>query len=99
MSSQCETAGKQAGGAPMGFFERYLTVWVFLCILIGIGIALRHRVPDAFHAVAAIEIAQINLPAAMIIWLMIIAMLPKIDLKALNGVTECWRPVCAGSAG
>ena len=91
MSSQCETTGKRAGGAPMGFFERYLTLWVFICILIGIG--LGHLAPGAFHAVAAIEIAQINLPVAVLIWLMIIPMLLKIDLKALKGVTEHWRGV------
>jgi ACR3 family arsenite transporter len=91
MSSQCETTGKRAGGASMGFFERYLTLWVFICILIGIG--LGHLAPGAFHAVAAIEIAQINLPVAVLIWLMIIPMLLKIDLKALKGVTEQWRGV------
>jgi ACR3 family arsenite transporter len=91
MSSQCETTGKRAGGAPMGFFERFLTLWVFLCILIGIG--LGHLAPGAFHAVAAIEIAQINLPVAALIWLMIIPMLLKIDLKALKGVAKHWRGV------
>jgi ACR3 family arsenite transporter len=91
MSSQCETTGKRAGGAPMGFFERYLTLWVFLCILIGIG--LGHLAPGAFQAVAGVEVAQINLPVAVLIWLMIIPMLLKIDLKALKGVTEHWRGV------
>jgi arsenite transporter len=91
MSLQCETTGKRASGASMGVFERYLTVWVFICILIGIG--LGHLAPGAFHAVAAVELAEINLPVAVLIWLMIIPMLLKIDLKALKGVTEHWRGV------
>jgi ACR3 family arsenite transporter len=91
MSTQCETTGKRLSRAPMGVFERYLTVWVFICILIGIG--LGHLAPGAFHAVAGVEVAEINLPVAVLIWLMIIPMLLKVDLKALKGVTEHWRGV------
>ncbi len=75
----------------MGFFERYLTLWVFLCILAGIG--LGHLFPGAFHAVGALEVAQINLPVAALIWLMIIPMLLKIDLRELRGVAQHWRGV------
>ena len=73
----------------MGFFERYLTLWVALCILAGIG--LGHLLPDTFQAIGRIEIAQINLPVAVLVWFMIIPMLLKIELKALRGVTQHWR--------
>ena len=77
--------------AKIGFFERYLTLWVFLCIII--GIVAGHWFPAPFHALAAMEIAQVNLPVALLIWLMIIPMLLKIDFKALNRVKEHWRGV------
>ncbi len=89
MSSQCEVAGKQAAGAEMGLFERYLSLWVALCILAGIG--LGHFASDAFQTIGALEVAQINLPVAVLIWLMIIPMLLKVDLTALSGVTQHWR--------
>jgi ACR3 family arsenite transporter len=91
MSAQCEVTVKRTSGAPMGIFERYLTVWVFLCILAGIG--LGHRFPGAFQAVGRLELARINLPVALLIWLMIIPMLLKIDLRALKGVAQHWRGV------
>ncbi|MGF1616111.1 MAG: ACR3 family arsenite efflux transporter [Gammaproteobacteria bacterium] len=75
----------------MGFFERYLTVWVFLCILA--GITLGHFFIGAFQAVGAMEVAQVNLPVAVLIWLMIIPMLLKIDLHALKGVRQHLRGV------
>jgi ACR3 family arsenite transporter len=77
--------------AAMGFFERYLTVWVFLCILAGIG--LGQLFPGAFHAAAAVEVASINLPVAVLIWLMIIPMLLKVDLKSLGHIGQFWRGV------
>jgi hypothetical protein len=80
-----------AAGAEMGFFERYLTLWVFLCILA--GIALGHFFNGAFQAIGAMEVAQVNLPVAVLIWLMIIPMLLKIDLKALKGVRAHLRGV------
>jgi ACR3 family arsenite efflux pump ArsB len=58
----------------MGFFERYLTLWVALCIVA--GIALGHLLPDVFQSIGRMEIAQVNLPVAVLIWLMIIPMLP-----------------------
>jgi ACR3 family arsenite transporter len=91
MSAQWEVAVKEASGTSMGVFERYLTLWVFLCILAGIG--LGHLFTEAFQAVGRIEIARINLPVALLIWLMIIPMLLKIDLKALKGVAQHWRGV------
>jgi len=91
MSTQCETTAKKAAGAGMGFFERYLTVWVFACIVVGIG--LGHFFNGAFQAIGALEIAHVNLPVAMLVWLMIIPMLLKVDLHALKGVTQHWRGV------
>lgn len=75
----------------MSSFERYLSIWVALCIMV--GIALGHLIPGIFQAVAAAEIAQVNLPVAILIWLMIIPMLLKIDFGALGQVREHWRGV------
>ena len=75
----------------MGLFGRYLSVWVVLCIFAGVG--LGHFFPAAFQAIGRIEMAHINMPVAILIWLMIIPMLLKIDLKALNGVKQHWRGV------
>ena len=75
----------------MSVFERYLTVWVALCILV--GIVLGQLFPDAFQAVGNIEVANINLPVAVLVWLMIIPMLIKIDLKQLKQVRQYWRGV------
>jgi len=91
MSAQCEITAKQAAGSPMGVFERYLTLWVFLCIAAGIG--LGQVFPGFFQVVGRLEVSQINLPVAVLIWLMIVPMLLKIDLHALAGVRRYWRGV------
>ncbi|MBI5040655.1 MAG: ACR3 family arsenite efflux transporter [Gammaproteobacteria bacterium] len=91
MSAQCEVTAKRASGASLGVFERYLTVWVFLCIVV--GIALGHSLPTPFQAIGRMEIAQVNLPVAVLIWLMIIPMLLKIDFGALHHVREHWKGV------
>lgn len=91
MSAQCEVTAKQASGAPMGFFERFLSLWVLLCIVVGIG--LGYLIPDAFQAVGKLEIAQVNLPVAVLIWLMIIPMLLKIDFAALHEVKQHWKGI------
>jgi len=75
----------------MSVFERYLTLWVGLCIVI--GVALGHYLPSVFQAVGSAEIAQVNLPVAVLIWLMVIPMLVKIDFKALHHVKEHWRGI------
>jgi ACR3 family arsenite transporter len=75
----------------MSTFERYLTVWVALCIVV--GIALGQFFPSVFQAIGAAEIAQVNLPVAGLIWLMIIPMLVKIDFAALAQVKEHWRGI------
>ncbi len=91
MSLQCEATAKRSANPDMGFFERYLTLWVALCIIAGIG--LGHLVPGFFQNIGQLEIAQINMPVAFLIWLMIIPMLLKIDLKALKNVGEHWRGI------
>ncbi|MGX4772827.1 ACR3 family arsenite efflux transporter [Bradyrhizobium guangdongense] len=75
----------------MGIFERYLTLWVALCIIV--GVTLGHVMPGFFGAVAAAEIAKVNLPVAVLIWLMIVPMLLKIDFGSLSQVREHWRGV------
>ena len=75
----------------MSTFERFLTLWVALCIVA--GVALGHFMPGAFHAIGAIEIARVNLPVAALIWLMIIPMLVKIDFSALGEVRRHWRGI------
>ncbi|AND88530.1 MULTISPECIES: ACR3 family arsenite efflux transporter [Bradyrhizobium] len=75
----------------MGLFERYLTLWVALCIVA--GVALGHIMPSFFGAVATAEIAKVNLPVAVLIWLMIVPMLLKIDFGSLGQVREHWRGV------
>ncbi len=84
MSAQCEVTAKRAAGAPLGFFERYLTAWVALCIVVGIG--LGQFLPGVFQAIGAMEVAQVNLPVGGLIWVMIIPMLLKIDFSALHQV-------------
>lgn len=91
MSAQCEVTGRRAAGASMGFFERYLTLWVALCIIA--GIALGHMMPGVFQTVGRLEIAQVNLPVAVLIWLMIIPMLLKVDFGALHQVAAHWRGI------
>ena len=75
----------------MSTFERYLTLWVALCI--AIGVALGHFMPGVFHTIGAAEIAKVNLPVAALIWLMIVPMLIKIDFAALGQVKEHWRGI------
>ena len=75
----------------MSTFERYLTVWVGLCIVV--GIALGWLAPGAFEAIGAAEVAKVNMPVAMLVWLMIIPMLVKIDFAALSGVQNHWRGI------
>ena len=89
-----ETVAVVPGKAPsIGTFERYLTLWVLLCIVVGIG--LGQAVPSVFHALGTATVAQINMPVALLVWLMIIPMLLKIDLAALGRVKEHWRGIAA----
>ncbi len=91
MSAQCDITARHAEGAPLGTFERYLTLWVFLCI--AAGIALGAWVPGVFHAIGAMEVARVNLPVAGLIWLMIVPMLLKVDFGALHEVKAHWKGI------
>lgn len=75
----------------MNLFERYLSLWVALCIVVGVG--LGHLFPGVFASIAALEIAQVNIPVALLIWAMIVPMLLKIDFAALHEVKAHWRGV------
>ena len=75
----------------MSLFERYLTVWVVLCIIA--GIALGQMMPSLFAAISGMELARVNLPVALLIWLMIVPMLIRIDFAALGQVTRHWRGI------
>jgi len=80
-----------AAPAPMSVFERYLTVWVFLCIVA--GIALGQMFPAPFQAIGRMEVAKVNLPVGLLIWVMIIPMLLKVDFGALHQVKAHWRGI------
>ncbi len=84
-----ETA--EAAPAGISFFEKYLTLWVALCIVA--GIALGHALPGLFGVIAAAEVAQVNLPVAVLIWMMIVPMLLKVDFASLAQVGAHWRGI------
>ncbi len=92
MNMATATLDTAAPAAPaIGFFERYLTVWVALCIVV--GIALGQWLPGLSRGIAALEIAKVNLPVGLLIWIMIIPMLLKIDFGALGQVGAHWRGI------
>ena len=83
MSESVATAGHASAGKPaMSVFERFLTFWVALCIIV--GIALGQLLPGVFHTLGEATVAQVNIPVAVLVWLMIVPMLLKIDLTALG---------------
>jgi ACR3 family arsenite transporter len=79
------------GAARLGLVERWLSIWVALCIVA--GIALGQLVPALFHALGRLTAAQVNIPVALLIWLMIVPMLLKVDFGALRRVTAQWRGI------
>jgi ACR3 family arsenite transporter len=91
MSSQCEVTAKRAAGAPMSLFERWLSLWVALCILV--GVLLGQWLPAPFQWLGRMEVARVNLPVGLLIWVMIIPMLMKIDFGALHQVKSHWRGI------
>jgi len=91
MTVQCEIVAEQASGKEIGFFERYLTMWVFVCI--GVGITLGRFWPESFQVIGQMKVAEVNLPVAGLIWLMIIPMLLKIDFHALSEVKQHWKGI------
>ena len=90
MTGRCEPAGAPVP-APMSVFERYLTVWVLLCILV--GITLGQFFPSVFQAVGRMEIAKVNLPVGLLIWVMVVPMLVKVDFGALGEVRQHARGI------
>lgn len=92
MTAQTTGARQKNEHKPaIGFFEKWLTLWVFLCI--GAGILLGQLVPSFFDAVSKLEVARVNIPVGLLIWVMIIPMLLKIDFGALHQVKEHWKGV------
>lgn len=75
----------------MSIFERYLTLWVAICIVV--GIAAGQLFPAFFQGLGAFEYAQVNIPMAVLIWLMIIPMLVRIDFLSLRQVGAYWRGI------
>ncbi|MFM0754954.1 ACR3 family arsenite efflux transporter [Paraburkholderia strydomiana] len=89
--SSLEQTARHSQAPRIGFFERYLTVWVALCIVT--GIALGHWLPLVFQAIARMEVAHVNIPVGVLIWVMIVPMLIKIDFGAMAQVKEHWRGI------
>ncbi|ABX19338.1 arsenical-resistance protein [Burkholderia multivorans ATCC 17616] len=85
-TSNVAPQGKAVAKPAINFFERYLTVWVALCIVV--GIALGQALPDLFQRIGRLEYAQVNLPVGLLIWVMIIPMLVKVDFGALHEVRQ-----------
>ncbi len=77
----------------MNLFERFLTLWVALCIVV--GIALGQIVPSVFHVIGNATVAQVNIPVAVLVWAMVVPMLLKIDPAALKQVGQHWRGIAS----
>lgn len=91
MSVPCEVTAQQAAGAPMSGFERFLTLCVAVCIVV--GIALGQWLPGVFQAIGQLEVARVNLPVGLLIWVMIVPMLVKVDFGALGQVRRHVRGI------
>ena len=91
MSARCEVALKPPAGGAMSGFERYLSLWVFACIVA--GIACGQAMPGLFQAIGRLTVAQVNLPVGLLIWVMIIPMLVKVDFGALHEVRQHVRGI------
>ncbi|CAN1510800.1 ACR3 Arsenite efflux pump ACR3 and related permeases [Methylophilaceae bacterium] len=86
MSNECKKPTSN-----MSLFERYLSLWVALCIVV--GIALGQLLPSVFQMIGHMEVAQVNLPVGLLIWVMIIPMLVKVDFSALHEVKAHWKGI------
>ena len=91
MSSQSEMTAKATAAAPMSLFEGYLTLWVFLCIVA--GVVFGQALPALFQALGRMEVARVNIPVGLLIWVMIIPMLVKVDFGALHQVRQHLRGI------
>src|SRR3990167_2900351 len=90
MENLSERRTKEVEGG-LGVFEKFLTIWVLICMVI--GIALGKIAPVAVHAVGNFSLAQVNIPVAILIWMMIIPMLIRVDLGEIKHVTRHWRGI------
>jgi ACR3 family arsenite transporter len=90
MSSVTDVSVRRVAPA-LGAFERYLTLWVALCIIA--GVLLGQLMPAPFQALGRMNVAEVNIPVALLIWLMIVPMLLKVDFGALHRVAEQWRGI------
>src|SRR2546421_3482898 len=90
MTSVTEISRRRTAPA-LGAFERYLTVWVAFCIIA--GVVLGRLLPAPFQALGRMTVAEVNIPVAVLIWLMIVPMLLKVDFGALHRVAEQWRGI------
>ncbi|MDP1634814.1 MAG: bile acid:sodium symporter, partial [Gallionellaceae bacterium] len=75
----------------MSIFERYLTIWVFLCIIV--GVVLGQIIPAPFQWLGTLEVAKVNIPVGLLIWVMIIPMLLRIDFRSVREVGKHWRGI------
>jgi ACR3 family arsenite transporter len=91
VTASTHAARPVANPLPMNLFERYLTLWVFLCIVA--GVLLGQLFPGAFQEVGRMEVARVNIPVGLLIWVMIIPMLLKVDFGALHQVKDHWRGI------
>ncbi|CAB3749863.1 ACR3 family arsenite efflux transporter [Paraburkholderia humisilvae] len=89
--SNTDAAAAHVARPAIGLFERYLTAWVALCIVI--GIALGQVLPQFFQTIGRMEFAHVNLPVGVLIWVMIVPMLVKIDFSAMAQVRNQWRGI------
>ena len=91
MSAHVGIATLSPAKPAIGFFERWLTLWVFFCIVA--GIALGELVPAPIQALGRFEVARVNIPVGLLIWVMIIPMLLRIDFAAMGQVRQHWRGI------
>lgn len=91
MSTTHATSSASGHDSPLGFFERYLTLWVLLCI--GAGVGLGQALPGAFATLSRWSVAEINLSVGLLIWIMIIPMLVKVDFSALHDIRRHTRGI------
>ena len=91
MTSPTQPAPASRRAPGLSLFERYLTLWVLLCIVL--GITLGQLLPAPFQAIGRLEFARVNLPVGLLIWVMIIPMLLKVDFAAMGQVGRHWRGI------
>ena len=78
--------------SPMGLFERYLSIWVGLCILAGVGLGV--ALPNLFQTIAEIEYASVNLVVAVFIWIMIYPMMVNVDFASIKDIGKKPKGLC-----